>query len=563
MNDKRIINDFECNQQTTVNGEAKMKDISKRIEIKPIFAWVLAAMGIASQAAQAELVCPIYQITRTVNVGLGISNTDASVNSAGTRIAFVSAADFTGGNPGLFRQVFLYDTTNNKFTQITNVTADNCACANSGPGEPSISANGTRIAFSSPDDLTGRNPEFNEEIFLFDTTNGQLTQVTDSTTGISSAPVVSPDGTSIAFHSNSDLLTANGVRNTDGNNEVFVFYDTNSGIANGIFPVTDTTAGPPPFFLPWSFNPSLSSDGRLIAFDSTANLTGGNSDGNFELYTLDAVAGTYAQITTTVTRANGGSSMNPAGTRIAFMSSNNLTGGNADLNTEIFAFDSGTSTFTQVTNTTGGDSGAHTKANASPSVTANGTRIAFLSNRNLTGQNADGNFEIFRFDANTGTLVQVTNTTGGDNNVALIKANDSPSVTADGTHIAFDSNRDLMGQNADGNRELFLATCLVPPPCDGQSPTKVGTPFNDVINGTAGVDVIVGLSGNDTISGLAGNDRICGGTGNDLIKGGGGNDRLFGQEGNDTLNGEAGTDRCDAGSGSDSSKKCETKISIP
>lgn len=44
--------------------------------------------------------------------------------------------------------------------------------------------------------------------------------------------------------------------------------------------------------------------------------------------------------------------------------------------------------FTQITSTTGGD-------HYNPSINADGTRIAFSSNRNLTGGNPDSNHELF------------------------------------------------------------------------------------------------------------------------------------------------------------------------
>ena len=80
--------------------------------------------------------------------------------------------------------------------------------------------------------------------------------------------------------------------------------------------------------------------------------------------------------------------------------------------------------------------------------------IAFSSNRNLTGENADANQELFLFDTTTNTFTQVTTATGS----AIFSG--SPTINAAGTRIAFLSNADLTGENPDGNREVFLATCL-------------------------------------------------------------------------------------------------------
>ena len=87
--------------------------------------------------------------------------------------------------------------------------------------------------------------------------------------------------------------------------------------------------------------------------------------------------------------------------------------------------------------------------------------------------------------------------------------------------------------------------------CNGLEATIVGTPGNDVINGTSGNDVIVGLGGNDIINGGNGDDVICGNAGNDTLNGGNGNDTLLGSFGNDTLNGNNGDDSLDGGADND------------
>ena len=72
-------------------------------------------------------------------------------------------------------------------------------------------------------------------------------------------------------------------------------------------------------------------------------------------------------------------------------------------------FNTNSSTFTQVTTAAdkgGSEPGGHSGA---PSINGNGTRIAFNSSANLTGGNADRNVEIFLFDAVTNSLTQVTN----------------------------------------------------------------------------------------------------------------------------------------------------------
>jgi hypothetical protein len=274
-----------------------------------------------------------------------------------------------------------------------------------------------------------------------------FTQLTNTTGGSNVRAATNAAGTRIAFDSTSDL-TPGAPGNADGNREIFLVDTTTATFTQ----LTNTTGigiddG--------NFSPAINAAGTRIAFQSTRDLTPGapgNADGNQEIFLFDTTTATFTQLTNTTGGANSGAAINSNGTRIAFESNRNLTPGapgNADGNFEIFLFDTTTATFTQLTNTTGGD-------NFSAAINAVGTRIAFDSDRNLTPGapgNADGNTEIFLFDTTTATFTQLTNTTGGNNIFAAIDAA--------GTRIAFQSNRDLTPGapgNADGNTEIFLAS---------------------------------------------------------------------------------------------------------
>jgi Tol biopolymer transport system component len=136
--------------------------------------------------------------------------------------------------------------------------------------------------------------------------------------------------------------------------------------------------------------------------------------------------------------------MNASGTRIAFSASSNLTGENPDYNNEIFLVDTTTRAVTQLTHSTG-------NFNGFPAINANGTRIAFASAEDLTGENPDPNAEIFLVHSLTRAVTQLTHSTEGENL--------GPVINASGTRIAFPSFSDLTGENPDGNIEIFLAQC--------------------------------------------------------------------------------------------------------
>lgn len=127
------------------------------------------------------------------------------------------------------------------------------------------------------------------------------------------------------------------------------------------------------------------------------------------------------------------------GGAIAFVSSVDLTGENPDGNGEIFFFDG--STIIQITHSAHG-SGSPFASSSLPSL--DGGSIAFNSNANLTGDNPDGHDEIFLYDG--ATITQITPSTAGF----------SEQASLDRGSIAFASSSDLTGGNPDGNREIFL-----------------------------------------------------------------------------------------------------------
>ena len=192
------------------------------------------------------------------------------------------------------------------------------------PGEsffPSINADGTRIAFDSSANINMGNPEGNFEIYLFDTVTGMFTQITFTTGGFNFQPSINADGTRITFESTSDI----DMGNPDGNREIWLL-DTVTGMFTQI---TDTMAGA-------SFQANINADGTRIAFNSSADIDMGNPEGNREIYVFDTITGIFTQITDEMAGTSEYSPINADGTRIAFYSTADINGGNLDGNREVY-----------------------------------------------------------------------------------------------------------------------------------------------------------------------------------------------------------------------------------
>jgi Tol biopolymer transport system component len=310
----------------------------------------------------------------------------------------------------------------------------------------------------------GANTDLNAELFLYNVSAGTLTQVTDTTTDSfgdfdNQAPSVSADGAVVAFVSTRDL-TGTG-SNADGSGELFLY----NRLTGTFTQATDSAGG----WFASTQGPAISADGGWVAFLSDQDLTAsGNTDTGLDYYLYNTSTGAITQLTATPLGGNYSfPRISGDGSRVAFSTSHDLTGGNADGNQEAFLWTAG-SGLTQVTSTqnisTPDQADFVEVSSLVTGISASGARLALSSNADLTGGNTDGNLEVFLFGPATGEFTQVTDT-------ANPAGSDLAALNADGTKIALISTADLTGTgtNVDGSQELFLLTVNgVQPPTPGE-----------------------------------------------------------------------------------------------
>ncbi len=177
-----------------------------------------------------------------------------------------------------------------------------------------------------------------------------------------------------------------------------------------------------------NLNPSISGDGRIVAFESTEDVAAAGGSDHFR-----AIRANIGFDPATFFQMGGTRAVAPAisqdGSRIAFASKDDPLGTNPDGNSEIFLFDG--AKLIQVTNTSPGSLGDRvTNGNFQPSISDDGRFIAFSSNRDLASQNADTNLEIFVYDATANTFSQLTNSSG------IVGCSDAK-ISGDGSTVAF------------------------------------------------------------------------------------------------------------------------------
>jgi Tol biopolymer transport system component len=344
-------------------------------------------------------------------------------------------------------------------TELVSVSSAGVQGNSSSYGTPSISADGRYVAFYSPaSNLVSGDTNGSVDIFVRDRQTGTTELVSVSSSGVqgngsSYSPSISADGRYVAFYSlASNLVTAD----TNLYEDVFV-RDRQAGTTERVSVSSAGAQGNSS-----SYTPSISADGRYVAFRSYAtNLVSGNVNGYSDIFVRDRQTGT----TTRVSVANAGyegnndsssPSISADGRYVAFASlASNLVSGAGDTNgvEDIFVRDRQTGTTERVSVSSAGTQG--NGASSSPSISADGRYVAFYSlASNLVSGDTNGTFDIFVRDRQTGTTELVSVSSSG---VQGNSASSSPSISADGRYVAFYSPAsNLVSGDTNGSADIFV-----------------------------------------------------------------------------------------------------------
>lgn len=393
-------------------------------------AFMLTAIIQPSHLSAQSVSCGITEVTfAPAQTGHG----HPSISHDGTRIAFWSQSDLTGDNPDLNAELFLY----NSETSVTNQLTNTIGGWNF---SPLISGDGKKIAFVSEQDFGGGNPDGSTELFLLDLDSAAITQLTSGTIG-NVLESIDDTGATVSFYSwdnyvgnNADNTIEIFVKNISTNQIIQVTTSNSGGFAHG--------------------GSDVSGNGEMLAFGSHLNLTGSDPDGKYDVFIYDIAAATLSQLSPLGDQAIPGT-WNADGTRYLFFSDGYATGfgaPNPEANFELFLYNALNNSVQMLT-----DTGA-SEFNGHGTLSSDGSRISFLSNKDWTGGNADLLPEVFLLDLNSGITTQVTDT---DNYEIQY-----PKISGNGEKIAFVSNQFAELGNADASYEIFLAECLPPPSSD-------------------------------------------------------------------------------------------------
>jgi Tol biopolymer transport system component len=379
-----------------------------------------------------------------------------SISAHGRYVAFTShASNLVPGDTNNNADIFVHDRHTGFTTRVS--IASNGTQGNGSSYSPSMSADGRYVAFSSaasnlvPNDTNGKT-----DVFIHDREIGETTRVSQASNGVqgngdSLHPSISADARYVAFQSLASNLVPG---DTNGTWDIFV-HDRHTGQTSRVSVASNGTQGNH-----WARLPSISADGRYVAFSSDAsNLVPGDTNGERDIFVHDRQTGhtNRVSLASDGAQGNGGSSsqsISADGRYVAFSSTaSNLIPGEPNDVTNVFLHDRQTAQTSRVSVAPDG-----TPANwesMGPSISADGRYVAFYSwADNLVPGDTNGEWDVFVHDKHTGHTNRVSLASDGAQGNG---GSSFPSISANGRYVAFSSTaNNLVPNDTNGVWDVFV-----------------------------------------------------------------------------------------------------------
>jgi hypothetical protein len=415
---------------------------------------VFSGSLLVARPAPAQGITRLESVDSSGNVGNNSSGTDINdgdrglaISADGQIVVFASkATNLVAGDTNGQWDIFVHDNT----TGVTErVSVDSSGAeANDDCRNPSISADGMVVAFeSAATNLVAGDTNARYDVFVHDRATGITerasvdssgAQANDGTQGSN----VSADGNTVVFGSFASNLVAG---DTNGMSDFFV-HDRASGITERVS-VDSSGAESNDYSI---YRPSISADGRVVAFDSLAsNLVAGDTNGVLDVFVHDRTTGITERVDVdsagneTTGRIFQGPTLSGDGQVVAFPDdATNLVPGGTNGWLQVFAHDRNTG----VTELMSVDSnGVEANYGAQdPRISTDGRCVAFVSDStNLVAGDRNNYDDVFVHDRIGGFTDCASLGLAG---VPAYGESRVPALGADGEIVAFSSDAgDLVG----------------------------------------------------------------------------------------------------------------------
>jgi tricorn protease-like protein len=385
------------------------------------------------------------------------SSSQSSISANGRYVAFASmASNLVSGDTNNAMDIFVHDRQTGETTRVSVATGG--AQANGGSMFPSISGDGRYVAFSSyASNLVSGDTNNAMDIFVHDRQAGQTTRVSVSSGGVQAnneswRSSISSDGRYVAFQSSASNLVSG-----DTNNQQDIFVrDRQTGETTRVSVATDGTPAN------WDcYNPSISADGRYVAFESVANNLVPDGSGILynNIYVRDRQSGQTSRVSVSVSGGQAIGSSNNAfisadGRFVVFESwaTNLVTDDTNDAN-DIFVRDRQMGQTTRVSvSSTGAQANGYSWT---PVISADGRYVAFRSEAtNLVSGDTNDRQDIFVRDRQTGQTTRVSLAVNG---AQANRDSLNPAISGSGRYVAFNTEAtNLVSGDTNGVQDVFV-----------------------------------------------------------------------------------------------------------
>ena len=373
----------------------------------------------------------------TARASLGPAGVQANDNSFfpaisadGRFVAFIStASNLVTGDTNQQDDVFVHDL-QTKITSRVSIGPAN-AQGNGSNSQPAISSDGRFVAFiSSATNLITGDINKKSDIFVYDRGTKTTTRISVNSTGIEANgdnynPVISANGRFVAFTSEaSNLVTGD----TNAVHDVFI-YDSQtkqtSRVSVGTGAIQANSV---------SLTPSLSADGRFVAFMSAAsNLVAGDTNNDFDIFVHDRQTAQTSRVSVSTAGVEGNKesefpAISADGRYVGFDSlASNLVAGDTGFG-DIFIHDRALKQTTRASVGPANIQGDYHSANTK--ISADGRYLAFYSAAsNLVAGDSNKMDDIFTYDRH------LTNNFKSDLNLASTQQPASITINGQGSFV--------------------------------------------------------------------------------------------------------------------------------
>lgn len=320
---------------------------------------------------------------------------------------------------------------------------------------PVFSPDGKKIVFQSDArNLVAGDTNTATDVFIKDLTTGAITRLSVGPDGVegdgsSTMPVVSPDGTKVAF-----LSTASNLVLNDGaaNRDLFV-ADLATGVVTRINMAVQV-------YLP-DDRIAFSPDGGKLLFSTSDALSAADTNGTYDFYAIDLTTGVQTRLSTD---ADGhqinqdvlGATISADGTKILFQTTAALSDDDQNRASDVYVKDLATGAVTLVARASGGAAGDRGSTNGT--FSPDGTKVAFWSSStNLVPGDTNASTDLFVKDLVTGAVTLVTSTASGVQGNLFSNQDLTTAFSPDGNFLLFTSlASNLVPGDTNNNYDVFV-----------------------------------------------------------------------------------------------------------